>query len=154
MKIQLSPRRIIKDAITVWSEAGPEVDIVMDLKALTFRPNTITALYAFHVLDHLFAKEAQHAVKNWFRCLAPNAFIHILNDDFEYLVRAYVGGDITVEIFNELHNHPFQCIRENVTKMMNAAGFKEDEVRVWLSGSPEGMPREHYEFILTARKHG
>jgi predicted SAM-dependent methyltransferase len=152
MKIQLSDKRIIKDAVTVFSHPGPEVDIVMDLKNLTFRPESISEIYAFHVVDHLFPEEAEIAIANWFNCMAPKAELHLLNDDFEYLARAYVGGDIDVDLFNDLHNHPCQCTQDNVIKMLEKGGFKRDNIVIWYGGSPEGMDKKHYEFIITAHK--
>lgn len=154
MNIQLSPKRIIENAITVWSEPGPEVDIVMNLKHLTFRPGSISTIYAFHVMDHLFPDEALEAVKNWYQCLEPKGgTLHTFNDDFEYIARAFVGGDISIDLFNDIHNHPCQCNRENVSKMMFDSGFKDADVSIWIDGSPEGYIKKHYEVIITGKKH-
>jgi predicted SAM-dependent methyltransferase len=153
MKLQLSPNRIIKDALTIWHEAGPEVDIVMDVANVSFREGSVTEMYVFHVVDHLFEPEALKAMASWFKCLSPEGKVHILNDDFEYIARAFVGGDISIEMFNDLHNHPLQCTRDNISALLAKAGFRADNVNIWLSGNPEGMTREHYEFILTAKKH-
>ena len=152
MKIQLSENKIIKDAVTVFSHPGAEVDVVMDLKSLTFRPNSITEMYAFHIVDHLFPEESAEAFKNWYNLLKPGASLHLVNDDFEYLARAFVGGDIDIEIMNDLHNHPCQCTQDNVVKMLKEAGFKEGNIVMWYGGSPEGVGKKHYEFILTAKK--
>ncbi len=155
MKVQLSPKRIIPDVTTVWSEAGPEVDIVMDLKKLTFREGMISELYSFHVVDHLFPEEAEEAVKNWYKMLGINGRLHILSDDFEYIARAFVGGDIDIEMFNTLHNHPCQCTRESLALMMHRAGFLENETSYWVDdNAPEGMKKNHYELIVTGVKHG
>lgn len=152
MKIQLSDKRIIKDVMTVWSHPGPEVDIVMDLKNLTFRPESINEIFAFHVVDHLFPEESQEAIKNWFGCMAPKSELHLINDDFEYLARAYVGGDINIELFNDLHNHPCQCTEANVIDMLEKGGFNKNDIVKWYEGNPENIDRKHYEFILTAHK--
>lgn len=152
MKIQLSEKRIVPDALTVWSFPGPEVDIVMDLKNLTFRPGSITQLYALHVLDHLFPEEGQAALKNWYDMLAKGGVLHTLQDDFEYTARAFVGGDINPELFNTLHNHPTQCTKEFLVPFFHAAGFAQADVSVWLSGSPDGFEKKHYEFVLTAKR--
>lgn len=152
MKIQLSEQRIIPDALTVWSHAGPEVDLVMDLKNLTFRPGSIEMLYVFHVLDHVFPEECKEALANWYTVLSPGGVVHTLQDDFEYVARAFIGGDINPEIFNELHNHPTQCTKEYIVPFFHQAGFKESDVSVWLSGSPDGMEKKHYEFVLTGKR--
>ncbi len=152
MKIQLSDKRIIKGAMTVWSQPGPEVDIVMDLSKLTFRPGSITEIFAIHVVDHLFPEESQAALKNWLECLAPGGSLHAVNDDFEYIARGFVGGDISIDLLNEQHNHPCQCTRDNVVKMMANAGFVNDKIHIWLEGAPGEYPKKHYEFTLTAKK--
>lgn len=152
MKLQISNKRIIPDAVTVWSVPGPEVDVVMDLKNLTFRPESITQLYVFHVIDHMFPDENIIALKNWRSLLTVNSTMHLLNDDFEYLARAFVGGDISIDLFNEMHNHPCQCTTDNLIEMLKLAGFNESEIVKWYSGSPDGMTKQHFEFILTAKK--
>lgn len=152
MKIQLSPTRIVKDAVTVWSEHGPEVDMVMDLKALSFAPGSIDEIYSFHVLDHLFPDEAQVAAKNWFEVLVPGARLYIITDDFEYIARGFVGGDISVDLFNELHNHPHQLTRESGAALLSKAGFKPDDVHVWFADVPNLFPRKHFELVLDAKK--
>ena len=154
MKIQLSDKRIVPGALTVWNQNGPEVDIVMDLKNLTFRPESIEEIYVFHVLDHLFAKDGEMAIKNWKQCLAPNAKIHILNDDFEYICRAIVGGDIDIDIYNNLHNHPAQYSQNSLTSLLVKRGFDVNHIVVWYNGNPDHMEKKHYEFILTATKNG
>ncbi len=147
MKIQLSPKRIIKDAVTVWNEPGPEVDVVMDLRNLTFREGSVDMIYVFHVMDQMFKEDAVTSFKNWFKCLASNGLLHVLSDDFEYIARAFVGGDIDIDLFNDVHNHPMQCTQTGLVKLIRQGGFKDD------NGSPEGMPKKHYEFILSANKH-
>lgn len=154
MKIQLSEKRIIPDAITVWSHEGPEVDIVMDLRNLTFRPGSLEAIYAVHVLDHIFPHEQVTTLKNWYSMLAPGAFLHSLQDNFEYISRAFVGGDIEPALLNELHANPSLCTKEWLVPFFRDAGFDENNVRIWLSGAPEGMEAKHYEFILSANRHG
>lgn len=153
MKIQLSEKRIVPDAITVWSHKGPEVDVVMDLKNLTFREGSITELYAFHVVDHFFPDESQEALTNWYSLLAQGASAHIIVDDFEYLARAFIGGDIGLDLFNDLHNHPCQCSRDSLATMVKKAGFKEPDTIVWMSGGPGKIEKKHYELIITGKKN-
>lgn len=152
MKIQLSEKRIVPNVLTVWSHPGPEVDIVMDLKNLTFRAGSIEEMYVFHVLDHLFPEEGALAIENWFQCLAQTSSMHVLNDNFEYLARAFIGGDISIELYNEIHNHPCQCTEKSTVDALKRGGFKDDSIVIWYGGNPEYMEKKHYEFILTAKK--
>lgn len=154
MKVQISPTRIIKDAVTIWNEAGPEVDVVMDIKNLTFRPGSIDELYSFSVLNRLFISDAITAAKNWHDLLSPGGNLHVVVDDFEYVARAFTGGDISIDIFNEVHNCVNQCTRDSVSKILSLGGFDINKVNIWLTGAPEGITKKHYELIITATKHG
>lgn len=152
MKIQLSEKRIIKDAVTVFSHEGKDVDVVMDLKNLSFREGSITEIYAFHIIDHFFPEEGIEVLKACFKIMTPGSKLHLINDDFEYLTRAFVGGDIDIEIFNDLHNHPCQCTQDGLINTLKMVGFAEPNIVIWYSGGPDGVEKKHYEFILTAKK--
>lgn len=153
MKIQLSPIRIVPDVLTVWSEHGPEVDIVMDLKKLTFKPGSVDELYSFHVLDHLFPDEIVPAITNWRSCLKDKGKAFFLVDDFEYITRAFVGGDIDINLINDLHNHPTQLTKENLVTFLKAGGFNETVINQWFANVPHLFEKKHYELLLDATKH-
>lgn len=161
MKIQLSPTRIIKDAVTVWYEHGPEVDIVMDLKKMTFAANSIEAIFAFHVLDHFFPHEVGEALVNWRKILKPNgnaAFIVV--DNFEYIARAFVGGDISVDLINEQHACPTHFTQDNMITVCKAAGFSDDHMKIWFTDVPDGgktggilVPKKEWELVVSVEKY-
>ncbi len=148
MKIQLSPKRIVKDALVVWSEHGPEVDIVMDLKNLTFKPGSIQELYSFHVLDHLFPEEVSVALNNWKTRLEKGGRLFVVVDDFEYISRAFVGGDITIGLINDRYAHPTQFNRDSLFNGLVSAGFKNDSINIWFADVPGLFKKQHYELIL------
>lgn len=151
MKIQLSPKKIVKDALVVWNTHGPEVDIVMDLKNLTFKPESVEEMYAFHVLDHLFPEEVPQAVSNWKKCLKKNSSVFLVVDDFEYVARAFVGGDISIELLNDMYNHPTQFNREGLVSFLKNGGFSEDMINIWFVDVPEKFAKKHYELVLEAK---
>lgn len=148
MKIELSPVKIVPGAITVWSEQSPEVDIVMDLKNLTFKPGSVDEIYSFHVLDHLFIDEGVAAVSNWKKCLKPEAKLFIIVDDFEYVARAFVGGDISIELFNDLHSHPSQYTRENLLSLIKKCGYSENKTNIWFQDVTGLFKKKHYELVF------
>lgn len=152
MKIQLSQDRIAKDHLTVWQEAGPSVDLSMDLKALTFRPESIDEIVAYHVLDRMFPGEARQAITNWKNCLKKGGKLYILVDNFEYIARAFVGGDISIETFNENHSHASQYDQKLLGDMLIGLGFPEPGVKVWFDSIPDTVPRKHYELLIEATK--
>lgn len=153
MKIQISSERIIKDALTVWDQHGPNVDVVMDPKNLSFRPGSVKEIFALHVLDHLFPEEAMQALKNWHQCLEPGGSLYVLVDDFEYLARAFVGGDFTIELFNQMHNHPMQFTKEYLVEVLKRTGIHENNQTIWYESIPDLLPKKHYEILIVAKKH-
>lgn len=139
--------------MTVWQDAGPEVDVVMDLKALTFRPGSVKMLVVHHVLDRLFEDEAIAALKNWFDCLEKGGKLYIVADDFEYIARAFVGGDIDIGIFNRNHGHASQWDRKSLGDAIIGTGFPEAHVKIWFGeGIPDLIDRRHYELVIEATK--
>ena len=131
MIIELSPKKIINGATTVWNQPGPEVDIVMDLKNLTFKEDSIEEMYSFHVLDHLFMNEIELALKNWRKCLMTGRKLFIVVDDFEYLARAFVGGDLSIDDLNLNFAHPTNITHDSLIAYLKEAGFNEDKIIKW-----------------------
>lgn len=152
MKIQLSRERIAPDHMTVWQVAGENVDLTMDLKELTFRPGSLESIVAIHVLDHLFPAEIVPALKNWYDCLAPGGALSIIVDDFEYVARAVVGADISIDMFNQEHSHPTQFSRDTISKALGDAGFKEENFVQWFQPIPDFLPKKHYELLIACKK--
>ena len=153
MKIQLSPKRIIPDAVTVWHEAGPDVDLVMDPKKLTFRENSIEAIFAFHILDHLFAHEIPIALANWYKCMEfKTGILFVTVNDFEFVARSFVGGDINIEQVNAEFTHPFQFTKDNLVAYVAGAGFDLNDVKIWYMDVPNLFKKEPYELVFSAEK--
>ncbi len=150
MKIELSPVKIVPGALTVWSEHTPDVDVVMDLKNLTFKPGSVDEIYSFHVLDHMFLDEAVQAISNWKKCLKVKSKMYIVVDDFEYVARAFVGGDISIELFNDLHCHPSQYTRDNLLDVLKKGGFIENKINIWFADVAGLFAKKHYELVLDA----
>lgn len=153
-KIQLTDKVIVKDAIVVWNEHGPEVDMTMDLKKLSFKPGSIDEIYAFHILDHLFPQEIVEAVANWRSCLKVGGKLYLVVDDFEYVSRGFVGGDISIQLFNQLYSHPTQFNKENLVEELKKGGFKEDKVSIWfVENVADKFIKKSDELVLEATKN-
>lgn len=152
MKIDLSPKRITPDALVIWSKPTPEVDIVMDMKNLTFRPGSVEQIIAHHVIDHFIENDSIEALNNWKECLAPLGKLYVVSDDFEYIARAFTGGDIDISTFNKHHAHPSQWDRKSLGDTLLDLGFHDENMRIWFSDIQGVMRREHYELIIEAIK--
>ena len=157
MRLEITPTKIVPDAITVWNEQG-EADVIMDLKNLTFRDNYFDEIFVFHVVDHLFEDEIKTAMLNWRRCLKVGGRIFICVDDFEHIARGFVGGDITIDQINKDFSHPVHVTRDNLLKYFTDAGFLEGSVIIWHDSPKDAegrvlMPKLESELILHSTKH-
>ncbi len=152
MKISLSPERIVRDHLVVWQDQRPQVDLTMDLKALTFRADSLDQIVAVHVLDFMFPGEAIVALKNWYACLKPGGKLFVVVDDFEYIARAFVGGDISIEIFNNNHSHASQYDRQAMSDLLVSSGFPAANGKVWFEGIPDFLEKKNYELMLEFSK--
>ncbi len=150
--INLSPTRLNEEALVVWHELSDEVDVVMEPNKLTFRPGSIDGIVANHVVDQLFFPEAKKAMDNWYECLKPGGKLFVLADDFEYVARGFVGGDITLETFNENHSHASQWDRKLLGDTLIKTGFKEENVKIWFEGIKDFIDRKHFELLIEASK--
>lgn len=152
-KIQLSPVRIIPNVITVWNRPGPEVDIVMELHDLKFKKNSLDAIYSFHVVEHLFMNEIVGAVQNWTDMLEHQGELFIVTNDFDFIARSYVGGDILLEDINKKFTTPCQLTRDVLTDMLIVSGFYPNDIRVWYTDVTDLFKKEDYELIVAAKRY-
>jgi len=149
IKIQLSHKRVIPDAMTVWYEEGPEVDLVMDVKKLTFAPGSVSRLYAFHVLEHMFPKDVVPALANWKACLAPGGQMFVVNDDFEVVARSLIGGDVSIDQFNSGFTHPTYLTRDNMVAALEAVGIPQDRIVLWFADVTDQFPKAEHELVVS-----
>lgn len=152
IKLQLAAQPVVKDHVTVYQQPGDSVDLTMDLKALTFREGTVEQIFSHHVLDHFFEEELVTALKNWYACLAPGGRLFIVVDNFEYIARAFIGGDITIDIVNKHHANPVFLDQEIVGRLLMRAGFPEPGIKIWFGDIPEFYKGQQFELIMEAQK--
>jgi len=153
MKIQISPTKHIHDALVVWPEQKPEVNQVIDPRqpyGLKFRPKSLKAIYAFGIFGLTQPKDVIKLMQDCYGLLEPSGQLYIIEHDFDYVCRAYLGGDIPITEFNE-HFRRQSYINKNVMiELLCGVGFVEKELREWFSDLP--FERKHFEFVLSAIK--
>lgn len=155
MKLQLSEKRIIPDAITVWQEPGPEVDIVMDVRNLTFGQGSVEELHVFHVLEHLFPKEVLPALVSWKNCLKSEAKIITIVDNFESIARDYIGAGISIHELNSFFSTPTRFDHESLFNLFLKAGFKEGDIIKWNHSTENGFYKmQEHELIFSSKNNG
>lgn len=61
-------------------------------KPLPFRDNSAEAIYASHVLEHLYREQGQQLARESFRVLVPDGIVRFVVPDLNAIVREYLGG--------------------------------------------------------------
>lgn len=150
MKVQISNKRIIHDAMTVWHAPGPDVDICMPKNMLSFAPASIDRLYAFHALEMALPDQIGSLLANWKACLKPGARIYIVNDDLEYIARSLIGGDLNVAQWNDMFTHPSYFSRDSVIDHLKAAGFPMETITLWYADVTGEFAKQPYELVTHA----
>lgn len=153
MKIQISPTRRIPDMFTIWFKPGPEVDLVIDPRdpyGIKFRPGFVEVIYAFGVLGHSEEARIIPMLKQWVSTLKEGGELYIVEQDFEYLSRAIVGGDLKIEEFNQDFRFTTYLTPEKMSRYMEEAGFPTGEQREWYD--PPLFKKQHFEKILSGTK--
>lgn len=138
--------------MTVWNEPGVEVDVVMDLKNLTFREGMVEEIYAFHVLEHFFPSEIPVALANWRKCLTQGRELYIVSDDFEFLSRAFLGGEINIDALNTNASYPTKITRDNLLSFLKGVGFNDNEMRLWYVDVPNLFKKQDFEIVVSSKK--
>ena len=66
------------------------VDVVNDVKTLeSFEPNTVSLIYACHVLEHFSHDEVPVVLRRWYEILTPGGEIRISVPDIDRIVKIY-----------------------------------------------------------------
>lgn len=118
-------------------ESRPEVDIVADVRELgEFADDSVSEIYASHVLEHLPFGGAGDALNEWFRVLAPGGLLRVAVPDLEIIFRLIDmpqvstrgAFDLTRIVYGgQLNEHDFhKCgfTIETLSAVLEQAGFK------------------------------
>lgn len=152
MKIQISPTKKIKDALSIWHKAGPEVDLVIDPRkdGLPFRENTIQVIYALNILGLSKHKNIPAILNNFYKLLKHDGELYIVEQDFDYINRAYISGDLPIREFNERSRKQSYINGEELARLLKLAGFSDKNMRFWYGGLK--FKKEDFELVMSAKK--
>jgi predicted SAM-dependent methyltransferase len=67
-------------------------DVLADARVLPFEDNTVDAIWASHVLEHLAIAEVPQALAEWFRVMKPKARAIIRVPNFDYVAKYWLTG--------------------------------------------------------------
>jgi hypothetical protein len=149
-KIQISPVKKVEDAIVIWPEATPDVDIVQDLIDIKIKPNSVKAIYSFDSLGFSDPKDVLKVLNNYFDMLEPNGELYIIENDHDYIARAFLGGDLPIEEMNLSFNRSTYLNSNEVSRLLEKVGIPEKNQRVWNQGMK--FKKEHYQLIISGKK--
>lgn len=153
MKLQISPTKRVEDAMVIWHEKGPEVDLVMDprgYQGLTMKEGSIKAIYAFNILGLAEPKQILPILENFYRLLEAGGELYVIEMDFDYINRAYLSADLSLAEFNNDFRRKTYLNQQELVRMMDKIGFPEKEQRAWYD-NPQ-FKKAHYEMIISGKK--
>lgn len=141
MKLHLGcGSRYIPGFVHVDAQPAPHVDIVGPVEKLPMDDNSVSLIYASHVLEH-FGRYAYKAVlKEWFRVLKPGGILRLSVPDFAASAAIYyeqgladgLSGLVGLIVGGQRNEHDFHKMifdEKFLCKELLDTGFRE--VRRW-----------------------
>lgn len=90
MKLHLGcGSKYIPGFVHVDAQAAPHVDIVGPVECLPIEDNTVTLIYACHLLEHFGRYEFKAVLREWLRVLEPNGVLRLSVPDFAACAALY-----------------------------------------------------------------
>ena len=113
-------------------------DLVADALNLPFQSETVSEIYAGHILEHFMADDGRKALRYWHSLLKRGGTISISVPDFDHLCRKYLSNPSPERLieFNDLYiysgvqpsPHQYAYSAALLKKVMEDAGFKNLKV--------------------------
>jgi predicted SAM-dependent methyltransferase len=96
-----------KPWINIDISTSPHIrcDLVLDGRELDqqFDESSVDQIYAGHFVEHLTPLEAHNWISMCYRLLKPGGTLGFVTPDFDYLVKDYLAGNITLERMTNLY---------------------------------------------------
>lgn len=81
--------RCIPGFVHIDAQPAPHVDIVGPVERLPMGDNSVSLIYASHVLEHFGRNEYKAVLKEWFRVLKPGGILRLSVPDFAACAAIY-----------------------------------------------------------------
>ena len=117
----------------------PGIDVVADVRDLPFEPETVSEIYAAHVIEHFPVQEAERSlIPHWKRLLSVGGRLIIICPDWEAMLAAYAEGrysleDLRLATFGaqeyEGDTHFNMLTPASLTALLERAGFSAVTVK-------------------------
>lgn len=94
---------IKEDFINIDNRELPNIDIVADAGSLEFEKNSISTIYASHLIEHFTLYELTDSIlPHWFSLLKEDGKLIVLAPDAQAMINAYYMGEIPYDDFREV----------------------------------------------------
>lgn len=152
MKIQISPEKKVEDAMVIWHEQLPDVDLAIDARyGLKFKPGSVKVIYSFGLLGITPLDKISEVIKGLVKLLEVGGELYIIEQDFDYICRAFLGGDLTVRELNQDYHRQTFLNQDEIVGYLESAGFPVKE-QVWWQDSPKFI-KKNSEVIISGVKN-
>lgn len=126
--------------INIDARELPGVDVVDDVKSLNkFVDNSISLIYASHILEHITRLEYTNVLSRWYELLEPNGILRIAVPDIEKvfdhyreykdlrILRGFLWGGQSHGFNYHYCGWDFKTLKEDLTSI----GFKDIKLYNW-----------------------
>jgi len=141
MKLHLGcgPRHI-PGFVHIDVQPAPHVDIVGPIEKLPMDDNSVSLIYASHVLEHFSRNEYESTLHEWFRVLEPDGILRLAVPDFAACAAIYyengladgLSGLVGLIIGGQRNEHDYHKMifdESFLRSILLTIGFRE--VRLW-----------------------
>ena len=153
MKIQIAPTKRVKNVVSIWPVATEQADMIFNPNApaiFPFNRDKVKVIYEFGALGSCAPEYIEKTIMQWLKALEPGGKLIICENNFEYISRLFVGGDITSAEFNNKYNQRSHMVRDDLVKTILNIGVSKDNIKVW--NGHEDFDTETHEFVLEIKK--
>lgn len=153
MKIQISKEKKVDDAMVVWHEQSPDVDLVLDFRSSykNFKPGSVKVIYSFGLLGETEPDKIIDTLKSLIKILEVGGELYIIEQDFDYILRALLGGDLSIKEFNESYRKNTYLNQDEIVNLLENVGFPNKEQRWWQESTK--FTKKNSEIIISAVKN-
>ena len=155
MKIQITPQKRLDDHLVIWPEQTGEVDIVLDPRrsgGLVALKGSVTSLYCFGLIGETKHDLVLPMLQRMHDMMAEGGTVYFIENNCDYLFRAYTGGDLSLIDFCEKFAKKSYINQPVLIELLGKAGFKRDKMKTWTSVEGLKIQVAHFEFVLSASK--
>jgi len=123
-------------------DVRPLTDKTADARDLPYGDESVDLVYASHLLEHFWPREAGVAVREWHRVLRPGGTLRLAIPDFAAITSRYAATNDLPELRGLLYGsrvypdypedaHHSCWDRETLTDLLETAGFVEAQSYDW-----------------------